>query len=155
MTISWDAVRWEFLGLIAMGLAPLSAGLLLILPDDLIGWAKAKLEKRPYSLSKDSILVMQVTGVWILFSLLLTGFLIFEARGPWEVKDQGVFHHVEYTDTRVKKVPVGYRTIHKTIIHFADGHAAVIPGERSVEFPKGTPIRVMTKNDFYKIERDD
>jgi hypothetical protein len=87
-------------------------------------------------------------------SLGIAGWSIFQARGPWEVKDRGVFEHVEYMVTRGINSHGGPRNSYKTSIHFSDRHTLVIPGEYSIEFPKGTPIKVMTKNYFYKILKD-
>ncbi|MBI3046579.1 MAG: hypothetical protein HYY86_03540 [Candidatus Harrisonbacteria bacterium] len=143
MVISWETVHWELSILLIYLLFPIGAA-----------GAVYSTEKSAEKRKKDLKFFKNIVALCLGFMLFILSMLIYPAIGPWEVKDRGVFDNVEYTDTRVKKVPVGWRTLHKTILHFSDGRTAVLPGEYPIEFSKGTPIKVMTKNDFYKIVKD-
>lgn len=142
MTISWDAVDWPLALLLIYLLLPLLAVTAIYSSEKDLNKKKGYLK-----------LLLSTVMFCLFFSSLMLGMLIYPALGPWEEAAKGVYDRVEYTDTRVKKVPVGWRTVHKTIIYFTDGRTYMVPGEYDLEFEKGTAIKILTKNHHYKIER--
>ncbi|GEM_PF-7034731 len=148
MIISWDAIDWSLSALSIYILLP-SLFMTLVYLGGIGRDTKEKTNLMTTTLKS----LLKIYTLSFLGMLLMSVVLILPAVGPWEEIKRGTYDRVEYTDTRVKKAPVGYRMVHRTIIHFADGQSVVLPGEYSIEFPKGTELKILTKNNFYKIKK--
>jgi hypothetical protein len=138
--ISWDAVDWNMLVMFPLLLFAVIAIPIMILLDEKSGKDKKKKDLLGFSL------------VTLLITVLFASLFLIPAMGPWKEMASGMYDHVEYTDTRRRHRGHSHTT-HKTIVHFTDGRTAVLPHEYDVPFERGVKIRVMTKNNFYKIEK--
>lgn len=96
-------------------------------------------------------------------ALLVWGF--WEKRklenASWVLKKEGIFDEVSYGQTTWKR-RVGamahttrYETVRLTFLYFDDGSSLILNGLYSVDFPKGTKMRIFAKGgDYaYKIEK--
>lgn len=140
MIISWDAVNWEPSVLLSLAMIfPMIGSFVLYFENT----------KRPTAVR---VLLGQL-GVCLSVILLILGIQIILAIGPWEEMKQGIYESTEYTDVTHQTSHGSIHTYRKTIVHFSDGQTITLGGEYSIAFPKGTRIKILTKNDFYKIEK--
>lgn len=145
MTISWDAVDWGLFALSMYLLLPMLAVTVVYFDEK----SKNKENRMPLKFLLGTI------GLCVAVATLMFIMLIIPAIGPWNEIKRGTYERVEYTDTRHHTSHGSTHTHHKTIIHFSDGQTMVLDGEYPVEFPKGTSIKVMTKNGHNKILKSD
>src|SRR6266481_1176885 len=128
LTFSWDAVHWNAVqGFGALVLA--ASGVVLL--------------SRQWRL---------FAGGLFGFIALLGTVILIEAYGPWQQAAEGQYDHAVYGVTEHAMLPLPPATLHETIVYFTDGSTRHLDGAIAVPFPKGTPIRILEKNGFYKIE---
>lgn len=146
MTISWDAVNWGLSFVLSLGLLfPIAGSVLLFF--------ERKAKDNEGSISRKNAL--RHAGICLFGILLILGVQIIPAIGPWEEMRQGIYESAEYTDTTRQTSHGSIHTYHKTIVHFSDGQSVVLIGKYAVEFPKGTKLKVLTKNNYFKILKAD
>lgn len=134
MVWSWDAVQWNMIAAMS--------GLLLLCIIAMVHLAikQKNLRKR----------VLLFIALIIAFPLSMA---LLAAYGPWEVLAEGVYARAEY-DNLLGRTSHGARyEVPYMTIFFEDGRFYRLQTPQVMAHPKGTHIRILTKNGLYKIEK--